>query len=178
MMLGSILVGLLLLFFGRQLFWLFVGGIGFLAGLTFATDFLGGQSASMVLLIAIIAGVVGAILSLLLQKLAIGIGGFLAGAYALVTLADRMGKPEWAWMAVIVGGILGAVFTLVLFDWALIFLSSLSGAIVIAQNLPVDSTLAGIALLILFAIGFAVQAAQLRRPVPPTQATVADAGPR
>jgi hypothetical protein len=163
MTIGAIIVGLALLFFGRRLFWLFVGGIGFVAGLMLSAAFLEGQPEWVALLIALAAGVIGALLAIFLQKLAIGLAGFLAGAYLLLTLARRFDQEQYGWVAFIAGGILGALLVLVLFDWALILLSSFTGATAIAQALPVEQTIALIAFLILLVIGIASQAAQLRR---------------
>jgi hypothetical protein len=162
----AILVGLALLFFGRRLFWLFVGGIGFIAGMMLAMVFLEGQSEWVALLIGLVAGVIGALLAIFLQKLAIGVAGFFAGAYLLFNLAQRFDQQEYAWVAFIAGGILGSLLVLVLFDWALILLSSFTGATAIAQALPLEQNLTLIAFVILVVAGIITQAAQLRRRVP------------
>ena len=49
------------------------------------------------------------------------------------------------WLPYIIGGIVGAIFLFFVFDWALIFLSTLTGATLIVQmvtfNPPVEITL-------------------------------------
>src|ERR1041385_6576614 len=124
MMFLAVLVGLALAFFGRQLFWLFVGGAGFAAGLLFATTFFQGQSELMALIIAVVAGVLGALLSILLQRFAIGLAGFVAGGYAFLNLAGALGHEDLAWVGFLIGAIIGALLVLALFDWALIVLSA------------------------------------------------------
>jgi hypothetical protein len=178
MLIVAVLVGLALLLFGRQLFWLFVGGVGFVAGMSAAHGFLQGQAEWLILLVAVLAGLLGAVLSVFLQRVAIGLAGFVAGGYALFDLAQRIGQPDWAWIAFILGGILGAVLTMVLFDWALIVLSAMTGAIVIVENAPLQPSIAPMALLGLFILGIAVQAAQIRRHVPAQNQPVSSGQPK
>ena len=168
-MIVSVVVGLALLFFGRQLFWLFVGGAGFAAGMAVAGSWFGGRSEGLVLTLAALAGFVGAVLSILLQRFMIGVAGFLAGAYALADLAAKLGRNEWAWVAGLLGGVIGAILVLVLFDWALIGLSALTGALLVADSIRLSPSAVLVALVVLFVMGVLVQAAQLRRqaPAPP-----------
>jgi len=56
---SSIVLGIILLLFGRKLFWFFVGVIGFLTGVLLATHYLQGQPEWVILIIALIAGVLG-----------------------------------------------------------------------------------------------------------------------
>jgi MFS family permease len=163
MTIAAIVVGAALLFLGRRLFWLFVGGVGFVAGMMLASVFLEGQSEMMALLIALVVGLIGALLAIFLQKLAVGIGGFFAGAYILFNLAWRFDQEQYAWVAFILGGILGALLVLALFDWALILLSSLTGATAIARVLPLEPAITLILFVVLVVAGIATQAAQLRR---------------
>jgi hypothetical protein len=162
----AIIVGLALLFFGRQLFWLFVGGAGFAAGMALATDLFQGQSDWLVLVVALIAGIIGALLSIFLQRLAIGLAGFFAGAYTLLTVASKLGYQEWSWIAAVIGGAVGALLVLVLFDWALILLSALTGALLVVDNLRLENSLELLIFAVLLVVGVASQAAQMRRHVP------------
>jgi hypothetical protein len=172
MIILAIAVGLALAFFGRQLFWLFVGGIGFAAGMSFASGVVEGQSDWVTLLIAIAAGIVGALLAIFLQRFAIGLGGFVAGGYATLNLLSRSGEGQWGWIAFILGGILGALLVIFLFDWALIFLSSVTGALLVADSLKLEPQTAWITFLGLTVAGIAVQATQMRRTAAATRAPV------
>jgi Domain of unknown function (DUF4203) len=166
MPLFNILAGAALLLLGRRLFWLFVAGVGFVVGAMLATEGLGQHSEGMTLLLALSIGIIGAILSIFLQKLIVALAGFLAGGYVGYTLMSGLNQPSLPWIAFLVGGVLGGILVLVLFDWALIVLSSLTGAAVIAQNLPLDRTIAALLFIVLLVFGIVVQARQLRPPAP------------
>ena len=150
-----ILVGVVLLILGRKLFWVFVGAAGFVAGLNFAESVFTGTQSWVVLAVALIAAIIGAVLAIFLQKVMVALAGFLIGGYLILELlraANIMAPQPWAWAAYFVGGIIGMILVLALFDWALIILSSLAGAVLIARNLHLVGSTAGIitlALLIL-----------------------------
>ncbi len=175
-----ILAGLALLTLGRKLFWLFVGLVGFAAGIVLATQFVQGPE-WMVLLIALAAGLVGVLFALVLQQAAVALAGFLAGGYVVMSLLNGLvgwdpRGPYWAlyWALVIVGGIASAALVLALFEWALIILSSLTGAFLIVQTIHPDPLLAAILTAVLFIAGVVIQAGLRRRaqppPAPPVQA--------
>jgi len=175
----SILAGLALLTLGRKLFWLFVGLVGFVAGIALATQFVQGPE-WMVLVIALAAGLVGVVFALVLQQAAVALAGFIAGAYVVISLLNRFawdaGGSQWAlyWALVIVGGVIGAALVLAVFEWALIILSSLTGAALIVQTINPGTLLAAILFAVLFIVGVVIQAGLRRRdqppPAPPAQA--------
>jgi hypothetical protein len=154
-----IILGVLLLFAGRKLFWLFVGAVGFVVGMYLASRFISGNSELLVLVIALVAGLIGAGLAVAMQNLAIGLAGFLAGAYSVITLLSltnlHLGSLEW--LLVVVGGILGAVLVSVLFEWALIILSAFTGASMLVQAFHVNRPLESVLITVLFVIGLSVQ---------------------
>src|SRR5262245_44733375 len=130
--------GLLLLFRGRRLVWLFVCILGFSTGFILATKYFSGQPDWILLLIAVACGVIGVLLAFFLQRVAIAIGGFLAGAQFATALVASAGWKIPESYAFLIGGILGAILLSILFDWALIFLSSVSGAILVSRSLPLE----------------------------------------
>src|SRR6266542_5136965 len=73
------LIGIVILLFGRKLFWLCVAAIGFAAGVELAPHLVQDPSALLSLTIALLLGIIGALLALFLQKIAIAVLGFLAG---------------------------------------------------------------------------------------------------
>jgi hypothetical protein len=159
--------GIAMLFLGRQLFWLFVGAAGFLFGMDIVGALLGRQPEWLILVIALIFGIVGAVLAVFLQHAAVGIAGFLAGGYIVLNWLDVLGLERGVivWALFAVGGIIGAILAAALFDWALIILSSFAGAAVIVQiiHLPLLLALGAFAVLVL--VGIAVQAGMyLREP--------------
>jgi hypothetical protein len=162
----QILVGAVLLILGRKLFWVFVGAAGFLVGLNFAEGMLAGRPSWMVLTVALALAILGAVLAIFLQKVMVAIAGFLIGGYLMLELlrAASISTPHsWAWAAYVMGGIIGAVLVLILFDWALIILSSLAGAVLITQHLYLGSLTAVILTLALLTIGIIVQASLMRK---------------
>ena len=80
MLFANFLVGGLLLGLGRKLFWFFVAASGFVAGLYIADRVLSIRPEWLVLVIGLVLGVIGAIAAVFIQKIAIGVAGFLAGA--------------------------------------------------------------------------------------------------
>ncbi|CAN5266478.1 hypothetical protein BH20VER2_BH20VER2_06460 [soil metagenome] len=162
-------LGVLLLLLGRKLFWVFVGAIGFVVGVQIARYFFGGQSELVLLLIALGIGLVGALLAILLQRLAVAIAGWVAGGYLALRLAAQLDlQPEsLRWIAFFVGAILAAILFSMLFDWALIILSAITGAVLIAEALPLAREAAWIVAAVLCVLGALVQLRGFRRSAPP-----------
>jgi len=156
-----ILEGISLLTLGRKLFWLFVALIGFEVGAYVAARIFTQQPDWIVLVIAIVVGIIGALLAIFLQNGVIALAGFLAGGYLGVALLDVFGLDFGllALIAFVIGGIIGAVLVMLLFDWALIGLSSLVGALTLTNVFLPRSALALLATLVLFIIGVSIQAA-------------------
>jgi Domain of unknown function (DUF4203) len=160
MAIADIIVGGLLLVLGRKLFWLFVAASGFVAGIYIATRVLAIRPEWLVVAIGLGLGVIGAVAAIVIQRIAIGVAGFVAGAYlgVMVVAAVGLDRSLLLWVAVIVGGIAGAVLVAVVFDWALILLSSLVGASAVMEGLKLANPYAWIGLLVLCVIGVLVQA--------------------
>lgn len=162
----NILLGIVLLFLGRRLFWFFVGVAGFLVGMNLAEQYVVGPQGTK-LLIAIIAGIVGAVIAIYLQKVAVAIAGFIIGGYitvellrefALFPLALAGAHTAGFSIPYIIGGIIGAVLLFMLFDWALIILSSLSGASLIVRSVTLHGISSQLLLVLLVIVGIVVQA--------------------
>ena len=168
-----VLVGLLLLVFGRRLFWLFVGAVGFVAGIWFSDQFLQRQPEEVVVIFSLVVGLLAAILAVAVRKLALGAAGFLAGGYFLVKLLDASGQQaaifaggvsQFApWITFLVGGLLGAVLINVLFTWTLIVLSALGGAALVCESLHAGSQVATAAFTVLAVAGVLFQSGLFRR---------------
>jgi hypothetical protein len=158
----SLILGALMLILGRKLFWLFVGALGFLGGISLAQNFLGGHSENFVLLAAAVLGLLGIVLAIFLQKIAVGAAGFFAGGYLAVNSGAALLGASHNEVLFVAGGIIGAVVLIMLFDWALIVFSSLIGAVLITQGLRVhDYPLAVFAIAV---AGILVQARLRRSP--------------
>ncbi len=157
-------VGVLLLLLGRRLYWLFVGGIGFIVGVSLATGLAHHRTDGTALLIGLGAGLLGIVLALVLQRLAIVIAGFLAGAWLGVELVRVVGAPVagMPWIPALVGGVVGAILVGALFDTVLVILSSLVGAALLAQLLGGAPVMRAVVFLLLVLLGVAVQTRRKR----------------
>jgi hypothetical protein len=161
----SVLIGIAILFFGRKLFWLCVVAVGFAAGLEVAPLLVNEPSSLLALIIALVFGILGALLALFLQKIAIAVLGFLAGGKLATAIASAffVHYAQYSTIIFVAGGIVGAILLLAVFDWALIVVSSFIGAYLIQSAIvlpPTGSTLVFVGLAI---IGIFVQAASFHR---------------
>jgi hypothetical protein len=155
------LVGTILLAAGRKLFWLFVGAAGFFAGIEIAERFFN-ASREAKLLAALLIGIVAALLAIFFYKAAVAISGFIFGgrlALYLISYPSMHIQTGYEWIFYIIGGVVGAVLILLIFDWALIFLSSITGASLILRSISIHSFDERILFLILAIIGIAIQSA-------------------
>jgi len=105
----------------------------------------------------LVCGIIGALLALFFQKLAIGIGGFVAGSTIALQLTLMMGYHPGMLVA-LTGGVVGTVALYLLFDWALIVLSSLIGTSFIIEALGRHAPYAPVLSAVLIAAGFIFQA--------------------
>lgn len=162
----KLVAGILVMLAGRRLYWVFVSGLGFLTAFALMARLMADQTEWVVALLALIAGAIGAMLAVFLQRLVIGITGFLAGGYALAylseILASRASLPEW--LPFLIGGILGAMLITTLFDWGLILLSALIGATLVVQALQIDPWLKAPLFVGLTLLSVLFQAPGLSRP--------------
>jgi hypothetical protein len=161
----GVLIGIVILFFGRKLFWLCVAAVGFAVGVELAPQLVHEPSSLLALLIALVFGLIGALLALFLQKVAIAVLGFLAGGYVANAIAAAffIHHTQYATIIFIVGGIIGAILLLVVFGWALIVVSALIGAHLIQSAIVLPPTGSTIVFMALAVIGMVVQAASFRK---------------
>src|SRR5213079_2817397 len=161
------LIGAVVLLFGRKLFWLCVAAIGFAAGVELAPHLVHEPSALLSLTIALLLGIIGALLAVFLQKIAIGVLGFLAGGKlaGAIDAAFFVHYAQHSTIVFVVGGVIGAILLLVLFDWALIVVSSIISAHLIVSQSTIALPQSGSIILFigLAVVGILVQAASLRR---------------
>ncbi len=161
----SALVGVALLVFGRRLFWLFVAALGFAIGLQLAPYLSQNPPLWLSLLLSLGLGLLGALLALMLQKLAIGIAGFLVGGRVAVALGAALwvNHAHYSVITFVLGGILGALLLVALFDWALVIFSAIEGARLIAATVHLPSTGTTVLVVALALFGIFIQAAMFRR---------------
>ena len=213
----TLIAAVVILFLGRQIFWLFVAALGAVEGGQLALTYFANQPPWVQVAAVILGGVLGAVIGMFLQPLAAAIVGFYAGGaveggqIALTYFADRapwvqvvavvlggvigaligmflqpiaaavvgfyaggqvaqdlvmrwgLTVPTYAWLPFVIGGVIGAVLMLMIFNWALIILSSLYGATLIVQNTHFPPETQKILFLVLFVLGLVVQTGLYKR---------------
>jgi MFS family permease len=164
-MLIKLILGFALIGFGRKLYWLLVGVIGFAAGYLLAGQFFSAASDWLFILIGIVIGLIGAALAVFIQSVAVAVAGFLGGGYIAIQLLDLLGigGDAFSWIPFIIGGILGVILVSVLFDWALIVLSSLVGAFLVTQAIDPNLDTSSFLFFILLILGIVIQVLVMRR---------------
>ena len=158
-MVSPFIVGILLLTLGRRLFWLFVGGSGFAVAFYLTAEFMPDLPPWVSLLVAIVAGLLGAWLAVRLQWLAVGVGGSLGGGYLAAVFVESsnidIAGPEW--LPFVAGGVIGAILLGALFNPALIVLSSVIGATLVAESLPLGPDSSILVVVVATVLGIIVQ---------------------
>lgn len=169
-----VLLGLLVLTSGRRLFWLFVGVVGFAVGFQYAHLLFDTQSEGLLLLLALGLGIGGSLLAIFFQKIAVGLVGFASGGYIAMHLLELfdLGPGPLPWLPFVIGGLVGAILMVVVFDWALIFISSLAGASLIVHGLSLSPLVETLLFFGLAIFGIVLQANQSRHSARAPQKTV------
>ena len=72
-------------------------------------------------------------------------------------------NPAASWVSLLVGGAVGVLLMLLIFDWALITFSSLIGAILIVESTGIPGAWSATLVLVCLVIGLVVQGASLLR---------------
>jgi len=165
----TVVLGIVMLLFGRTLYWAFIAIAGFLAGMMLADAWLADKEQWIRILAAVGAGVVGAVLGIFIQRLAFAIGGFFAGGYLAIAIATQMNAPGDQNIWLIAGGVLGAIVAALVMDWAIIVLSSLAGATAILTPFAakLGDQLFPVLFVALAVIGIIFQGRRLIRPIGP-----------
>jgi Domain of unknown function (DUF4203) len=161
----SALIGAIILLFGRKLFWLCVAAVGFAAGVEVAPYLVHQPTPLMALTFALVLGFIGALLALFLQKIAVAMAGFLAGGKFALAAAGAFFVQllNHATITFVIGGVIGALLLLSLFDWALIFLSAIVGAYLVQSAITLPSAGSIVLFVVLAAIGAFVQVTGMRK---------------
>ena len=153
----TLIVGLAVLLFGRRLFWLFVGAAGFFVGLHLAPTLFQGPE-WLVVVAAVVLGLVGAVLAVVFQWVAVALAGFAAGVEGALAAAPTLGLDgRWLWAVAFAAGIVAAALVVWLWDPVLIVLSALVGAALLGPLVPVSSALQPWVFLGLVVVGIVVQ---------------------
>jgi hypothetical protein len=164
---ADFVAGALLLALGRKLFWLFVGIAGFYVGIEFVRVLLAEQPQWVMWVVGVGAGLIGAVLALVFQRLGFAMAGFYAGGYVALVVAERFAPGAVGIAAFLVGGAIGAVFAAMVMDWAIIVLSCVLGAALVVARLGLDDRIGLAVFLGLVAVGIVVQSRMLGADLKP-----------
>lgn len=161
----ALAVGIVLLIAGRRVFWLAVGVAGFVFAMVLALRWLDPEPLWLVLGLSFLAGAVGAILAILLQRVAVAVAGFLVGGWGGLALWIQLGGAEGpeALLAFLVAGILAAILAGALFEFALIVVSALIGAVLVVGAVGAHGPFGFALVLVLAVAGGLIQGAYGRR---------------
>ncbi|MCS1410143.1 MAG: hypothetical protein M2R45_03332 [Verrucomicrobia subdivision 3 bacterium] len=149
--------GGVLLLFGRKLYWFIIAAAGFVAGTVIGHEVFPPDPQWLVVVASLLVGVVAAILSIFLQRLALRLAGMMAGGFLGYTVFAAFFAKPWPLVGLALGCLLGFWLMMRLFDWALIILSSLSGMALIVERLPLEREPLLILGLVLAVLGIAIQ---------------------
>jgi MFS family permease len=158
-----IILGLVVLVFGRKLFWLSIAIVGFFVGMEFTGILLVDQPTWVLLVGGLVAGLIGALLAVFFQRVAFILAGFFAGAYLTQILAQTVKFGGMNILFLVIGGVIGAIVTALLMDWAIIVLSSLVGAGLIVPQLTSRPAKGAIVFVVLVVIGILIQAGLMEK---------------
>lgn len=161
-----ILLGALALLAGRRLFWLFVMVVGFVFGFRLGIELFGEEAGRVTAIGAgLLLALLGALLAVFAQKIAIWIAGALAmGAAAnflLLAWMPEAGLPLQAG-AYVAGALVGLLLAGLLFDFLLITASTLWGAAIIVHATSPERGMALLLFIGLCVVGLLVQTASMR----------------
>ena len=113
MLVLTVMIGFLVLIMGRQIFWVFIAGLGFTLGMIYGEQFYAGQPDWMLFLVSSIIAILGAVLAYTLQRLAGALAGFASGWY-LTTLLMGYFRVDLDQFEEIVPIIVGIIFALLI----------------------------------------------------------------
>jgi hypothetical protein len=155
-------VGLVLLLAGRRVVWLAVGALGFVAGYQAMERWGSGLPPVVGFVVAVAVGVVGILLAVLVQRVAVALAGFFLGV-ALGTLLLPILGPSlgpWSGLVIAAAGLVMAVVALALFSLALVVLTAGAGAVLLTQAIAPPEVWALPLVVVLWVVGVMVQRRQ------------------
>lgn len=131
-----LVLGILTLFFGRRLFWVFAALVGYIFGLIVASQLIPNATDFIRIMIAIGIGVICGVLAVYVEKMMIILIGFLGFGilgYLLISLFDFSTLVNW--VVFLITGSLGAVYITRHIEWLIIIISALIGAMMISLGM-------------------------------------------
>ncbi len=159
---ADFVAGALLLTLGRKIFWLFIGIAGFYVGIEVVRALFAEQPGWLMWVVAVSAGVIGALLAMLFQRVGFALAGFYAGGYVALVVAERIAPGAAGMASFLIGGVAGAFFAAWIMDWAIIVLSCLVGAALVVASFGLEGPMGVLVYAGLVALGIVAQAWLMR----------------
>ena len=132
----ALILGIISLFFGRKLFWVFAALIGLSVGLIVGAQLLQEQAIIIRVLVAISIAVICAALAIYAEKFMIILAGFLGLGVFGYLIGNLFNLPTlFQWILFIGLGILGAVLISRYMEWVIVIISTVVGAIIAGAGL-------------------------------------------
>jgi hypothetical protein len=131
----ALVLGFVSLFFGRKLFWVFAALIGLTAGIIIAPQVLPAQTGLFHFIIAVVIGILCALLAIFAQKVMLVLAGFLGLGIFGYLIGSLFQTASLHWVLFVVFGILGALLMSRFMEWAVVIISSVVGAIMVSAGL-------------------------------------------
>ena len=133
-------LGFMMLVIGRQFYITFVGTIGFIVGVYVVQNFSPNQTFWGFIFQAVPFAILGVIMAIFFRRWMARAAGVLACIYLVDSVPVIFGvEAELVWPVYAVLAVLFLVLTFVWFDGALIFLSILTGAAIVVQNMSLGA---------------------------------------
>jgi len=153
-----VVTGVVLLFLGRHLYTALIGLLGFFFSYAASPDLVVLPSEYR-LIIAVIVGIFSAVLALLLRKFAVFLAGGMLGAGGAVWALSLVELPSDVlfWAALVLAAVLGAWVLHLVFETALVVVSSFIGALLVVAAAGLEGLPARIGVAALIVVGVVVQ---------------------
>lgn len=133
----NISIGFITLTTGRQLYWLYAGGVAFISTLIVAPMYFSLSLDDNLFIVSLGIGVIVGLLAALLGRVAASLALFLVGGYLLNSLPGILGWDIGGvtLSLIIIAGLVAVVLVFTWFDFSIILLSSLTGASLIIETI-------------------------------------------
>jgi hypothetical protein len=157
-------IGFIVLITGRQVYWLFSGGITLVNIYILAPVFLGMPQTEEMLIISILGAILFGLFTVLFGRPMVIAAAFLTGGYLAIMLPLQFGLAitSMSWVSYFLGGIIALVLVLVWFDTMIIILSALVGSSLIVQTLVLGDFDRLLSLIGIAVFGVAIQSILMR----------------
>ncbi len=160
----GVLVGVVLLFWGRKVFWLALAVMGFFIGFHLASEWTLHMTREMSLLAAGVGGLAGLAITLWLPRMAAAVGGFFFGFILALYTLPWIGLEGPLVLVVGLGvAILFALASSYLLRTAISLTTSFAGALMMTHSIPRLLPWEMLSILLLTLVGFFFQMRRKRR---------------